>query len=133
MQLPVSCKTVRLYFILSSVFIAMSYAQLHGWQKPVTDFNSPPPTPGRFVMSFFPQDLLKRQSNKYLNLLLLIRCVIKAEKFNVTFYVCSVLSGGKLETMNYIVVYMWKEYKRRNYAFKNTYHILGILYFKYIF
>lgn len=46
---------------------------------------------------------------------------------------CSVLSGGKLETMNYIIVYIWKEYKRRNYAFKNTYHILGILYFKYIF
>lgn len=90
----------------------MSCAQLHGWQKSVTDFNSLFPV--RFAMTFSLQDLFKRQSNKYLNLLVLIKCVIKAEKFNVTFYVYGILSRGKLETMEYIVVYTWKEYKGRN-------------------
>lgn len=54
---------------------------------------------------FFPQDLLKRQSNKHLNLLLLIKCVINAEKRNITFYVFSYLSGSELDSEEYTVVY----------------------------
>ena len=95
-----------LYFIPSFVFIAMSCKQLHGWQKSVTDFSSLFPV--RLLRRFFfsPQDLFKRQSNKHLILLLLIKCVKKAEKFNVTFYVFNFLSGSELDTGEHIAVYM---------------------------
>ena len=119
-QLPISYKTVRLFILFSYVFIAMSCKQLHGWQKPVTNFNSLFPV--RFLMSFFftPWDLFKRQSNKHLYLLLLIKCVIKAEKFKVTFYLFSFLSGIELDTGKHVPLYIWKKYKRINQEFKNT-------------
>lgn len=84
-----------LYFVLLFVFIAMLYKQLHWWQKSAAYINSFFPV--RFLMNSFPQDLFKRQSNKHLNLLLLIKCVIKVANMNATFYVFMFLSWCKFE------------------------------------